>query len=66
MKSIDAIAYYDGNMSLLARALGITPQAVYNWGDVVPLRRAKQIEKLTNGDIRVMPRVYVESDEEVE
>jgi transposase-like protein len=28
-----AIAAYGGNASALARALGITPQAVYQWDD---------------------------------
>ncbi|WP_180837393.1 Cro/CI family transcriptional regulator [Stenotrophomonas maltophilia] len=29
----EAIAAYDGNASALARALGITPSAVYQWPD---------------------------------
>lgn len=29
----DAIAAYDGNAAALARALGITPSAVYQWPD---------------------------------
>lgn len=28
-----ALAAYDGNASALARALGVTPQAVYQWPD---------------------------------
>lgn len=29
----EAIAAYDGNASQLARALGISPQAIYQWPD---------------------------------
>ena len=29
----EAIAAYDGNASALARALGVTPQAIYQWPD---------------------------------
>jgi hypothetical protein len=29
----EAIAAYDGNASALARALGITPSAIYQWPD---------------------------------
>ncbi len=29
----EAIAAYDGNAAALARALGITPSAVYQWPD---------------------------------
>jgi DNA-binding transcriptional regulator YdaS (Cro superfamily) len=36
-----------GGASALARALGLTPQAVHNWGGEAPVRRVLDIERLT-------------------
>lgn len=33
----------------LAKALGTTPQAIYQWKGHIPPRRALEIEKITNG-----------------
>lgn len=35
----------------LAAELGISTQAVYDWGDKVPELRQLQLEKLTNGEL---------------
>lgn len=43
MKTADAIAEF-GTGVALARALGISPSAVYQWGDEVPELRVYQIE----------------------
>ncbi len=51
MKIQDAIKHY-GSKGAIARALGITKQAVSAWGDRVPEGRAYQIEVLTNGALR--------------
>jgi DNA-binding transcriptional regulator YdaS (Cro superfamily) len=45
-----AIAYF-GNQSALAAALEITREAVSQW-DVVPVKRAVQIERVTKGKIK--------------
>lgn len=36
-----------GVRTQLARQLGITPQAVFDWGDQVPAGRALEVERLT-------------------
>lgn len=36
-----------GNGAKLASALGITPEAVYQWGDRTPVSRCPAIERLT-------------------
>lgn len=39
----EAIAAFGGNASDLARALGVTPQAIYQWGDEVPEAAAMKL-----------------------
>ncbi|MCO5191348.1 MAG: Cro/CI family transcriptional regulator [Anaerolineae bacterium] len=48
MKTEEAIKYF-GNQVKLAKALGITKQAVSRWGDTVPVGRAYQLQAVTNG-----------------
>jgi transposase-like protein len=52
MRKSDAIAHYDGNISALARALGIDQSTVYSWGDFPPDRRQLQLERITDGKLR--------------
>lgn len=52
MKTVDAIKYFQ-TAAELARALGCTPQAIYQWGETVPPLRAYQIERLTKGRLKV-------------
>ncbi len=51
MKKRDVIKHF-GSKSAVARALGITPQAVSLWSERVPELRAYQIESLTGGALR--------------
>ena len=53
--SIATIIEYFGNQSILARKLGIKPQAVQQWisRGHLPIRRALQIERITEGKIRL-------------
>lgn len=53
MKTVDAVAHY-GTKSALARALGITPQAVSQWPDIVPAVQAIKLEQLTRGELRAV------------
>ena len=46
MKTSEAINLF-GNVANLAGALGISVQAVYQWGDTVPPLRAYQITEMT-------------------
>lgn len=47
----DVIDHY-GSVSAIAESLGITPQAVSMWPEVVPLSRQWQIEILTSGSLK--------------
>ncbi|WP_413486279.1 Cro/CI family transcriptional regulator [Shewanella baltica] len=51
MKTNDAVAHFKGK-SKLAKALGINPASVSQWGDDVPALRAFQIERLTDGQLK--------------
>ena len=51
MKKIDAIKHF-GGVAGLAKKLGITPEAIYQWGDDVPGSREYQIQVLTNGKLK--------------
>ncbi|QYJ79408.1 Cro/CI family transcriptional regulator [Shewanella acanthi] len=52
MKTCDAVEYFKGK-SKLAKALGINPASVSQWGEDVPALRAYQLEHLTNGHLKV-------------
>lgn len=58
MKITDAAKHF-GNRSKLARALGITPAAVYQrqkaTGDVLPDEWAMKLHFLTNGELKFSP-----------
>lgn len=51
MKTLDAISYFGGKPQLAA-ALGIRLPSLYDWGDIVPLKRQFQIQQLTGGALR--------------
>lgn len=59
MTKSEAIAFYGGNVSALARALGIDQSTVYSWGDQPPTGRQYQLEKITGGVLKVTaPRKF--------
>lgn len=41
-----------GGVTKVAEALGITKGSVSQWGETVPLLRAYQIERITNGALK--------------
>lgn len=59
MKTTDAVKHFNSK-SKLARALGINPASVSQWGDDVPDLRAYQIERLTHGALKANPTVVLE------
>lgn len=48
MTTKEVIQYY-GSVSEVARALGVTRQAVYLWGPRPPVKRQLELSKLTRG-----------------
>ena len=55
MKKKDVIKYF-GNISETARQLGCHRQAVQQWPDIVPLGRQYQIEVITKGELKAVPK----------
>lgn len=51
MRKKDAITHF-GGVSKLATALGILHSAVSQWGEDIPIRRAFEIERITNGALK--------------
>lgn len=47
MTKLEAIAHFGGNVSALARALGIDQSTVYSWGEYPPDTRQLQLEQIT-------------------
>lgn len=43
MTKIEAIALFGGDVKLLAEALGITRQAIYQWPDELSQRKADEV-----------------------
>lgn len=52
----DAIAHF-GTEAALAKALGIKPQSIQDWGEVVPELRQLQLERMTEGKLLAAPLV---------
>lgn len=48
MTTKEAVAMFGGSRRRLAEALGITVQAISQWGDRVPELRAYQIREIVN------------------
>ena len=51
MDTKDALEYF-GTPTKLARAIGIKPHSIYDWGDKPPYLRQCQIEKITKRKLR--------------
>ena len=47
-----AIAHFGGALKL-SKALGLSPAAISQWGETVPVRRAYELERVTNGALKV-------------
>jgi len=57
MNKSDVIAHF-GSVGAVAAALKIKGAAVSQWGALVPARRAYQLERLTNGALKVDESLY--------
>jgi transcriptional repressor of cell division inhibition gene dicB len=54
----DVIDHFE-TASNVARALGITPAAIWKWGVIVPYFSAKELERITERALRVRDELYV-------
>jgi len=52
MTKLDKAIKHFGTASKMARALGIKPQAIYQWDGKIPRLRAFEIERVTKGKLK--------------
>lgn len=57
MRTGDVLQHF-GGFAETAEALGISRQAVYKWGKVVPATSAIRIERLTGGQLKIQAHLY--------
>jgi len=57
MKTADALALYESTLEI-GRVLGISRQAVDQWGEVVPEGSAYKLQVITGGRLQVDPSCY--------
>jgi DNA-binding transcriptional regulator YdaS (Cro superfamily) len=55
MKKADVLQYF-GTESKVAKALGIKQPSVNEWGENIPQLRAYQLERITNGKLKVIDK----------
>ena len=54
MKKSEVVAFY-GSVRAAAKALGISPAAISQWGEEVPELRAYHIQQITKGKLKYKP-----------
>ena len=54
----ETVISYFGSRNKLAKALGIRRQAIQAWGSIIPMGRAYQLENITDGKLKVKPKLY--------
>ena len=59
MKKSDVIRHF-GSVGAVAKALKIKGAAVSQWGELIPARRAYQLERLTKGSLTVDESLYLD------
>lgn len=57
MRKVDVVHYFETSVAV-AQALRITPQAVSQWGEIVPEGTAYKLQALTRGALKVDAKVY--------
>lgn len=55
MTKSEALQFYEGNVSKLARALGMDQSTFYSWGEFPPGGRQLQLERITGGKLKAEP-----------
>jgi len=61
--NIDSAVAHFGSKQELAKAIGVSPSAVSQWGKSIPSLRQFQIQALTNGELKAMTQLASTLDE---
>ncbi|HEX2652109.1 MAG TPA: Cro/CI family transcriptional regulator [Xanthobacteraceae bacterium] len=62
MLTKDVVRHF-GSKANIARAIGVTPGAVTNWGDIVPETSVWRIERASRGKLKGDPEFYRKLDQ---
>lgn len=65
MKTSVAVAHFKSRQAV-ADALGLCKQAIHQWGEIVPPRRAYELERITGGALKADTGVEAVSNGSVE
>jgi transcriptional repressor of cell division inhibition gene dicB len=57
MLTSEALKFF-GSKTVIAETLGISPQAVTQWGDLVPPLSAAKLAKRSRGKLKFDPDIY--------
>lgn len=60
MLKATVINHFPSNRAI-AKVLGISPQAVGQWEDIIPERAALKLERITEGALKYDPTLYNKS-----
>jgi hypothetical protein len=58
MTKLEALAFYGGNVSALARALGLDQSTPYSWGEYPPREHQIELERISGGVLKAEPRQF--------
>lgn len=61
MLTKDAETHFGGRSGILRALNNRTKSAIYQWGDIVPLRAAMELEQLSAGALKVDLALYKKS-----
>lgn len=61
MLTKDAETHFGGRSGILRALNNRTKSAIYQWGDIVPLMAAMELEKLSEGAVKVDLTLYKKS-----
>lgn len=58
MKKVTVLKFFKNKPTEVARMCGIDVAAVCQWGEIIPEKRAFQLERHTNGKLKYNPKLY--------
>lgn len=61
MKLDDALTFFGpkGAKIKIANSLGLTSGAISQWGEVIPKKSAYELERITDGELKVDHSLYI-------
>jgi hypothetical protein len=60
MKKETVISYFKSGVNT-AKVLNISKASVSGWGEIIPEKQALKLEKITNGELKYEPSLYIDA-----